>query len=101
MEEWNQKSQRIIHGFDFVSDKKMPERFRQLQQTVQASANQHAKLGALLGIENEEHSTISSISLQQPDNFNAVQAVVSEFLAKGLIDPAFAYAVSQSGYVPK
>jgi hypothetical protein len=98
MEEWNQKSQRIIHGFDFVSDKKMPKHSRQLHQTVHAFANQYAELRALLGMENKDHS---NISLQQPgDNPNVVHVVVSEILAKGSIDPAFAYAVSQYNFVP-
>ena len=100
IEEWNEKSQRIIHGFDLASDKKMPESTRQIHQSLRAGADQRAELRALWGVEKEDNSVISGLSLQQPDDHEAAR-VLTEFLAKGLVDPAFAYAVSHSGWVPK
>jgi Ankyrin repeat len=100
VEEWSKDSQRIIHGFDTVSDKKMPESMRQLQQTLRDEMERLAELRALMGAEDGSTTTVTGISLQQTPN-SEISKLVSIFLAGGLIDPAFAYAVTHSAFFPK
>jgi Ankyrin repeat len=96
-EEWNKKSQRIIHGFDLASDKKLPEMIPEFVRQLQTEAGPLAELRALLGIKEDKHMT--SLSAQQTSH--EISKLMAMLLAKGLIDPAFAYAASHCGFVPR
>jgi hypothetical protein len=102
IEEWNEELQRIIHGFDFSSDKKTPESMHHLLQTVKSSSKQSAELQALLGIPKPgDRRTFLSTQQGQVSAGKAILVLHERLLSNERIDRAFAYALARSSYLPK
>jgi hypothetical protein len=88
IEKWDNKTQRILHDFDHVS--KLPKPMRDRMKDAMALNEQVVELRQRLGVESPRFDIIK---------FR--EETSAALLSKGLIDPAFAYAMRRVDFTPK
>jgi hypothetical protein len=87
-EKWDRKSQRILHDYDRLATlpKAIREKFQDLDSYHKKFRERREKLG---------------FDSAPPDVLKQQKKWAAEFLSKGLIDPAFAYAMERANFVPQ
>ncbi|KIM82961.1 hypothetical protein PILCRDRAFT_819761 [Piloderma croceum F 1598] len=89
IEKWDNKSQRILHDYDRTQN--IPEALRgQLDNILTFQQNLKEVMQKLDPLEVEED--IDKVEIQKK--------LAADLLSKGLIDPAFAYAMDRANFVP-
>ena len=89
IEKWDNKSQRILHDYDRTQN--VPEALRgQLNDILTFQQNLKEVMQTLDPLEVEKD--IDNVELQKQ--------LAADLLSKGLIDPAFAYAMDRASFVP-
>ena len=88
IEKWDNKTQRILHDFDHVS--KLPKPMRDRMKDAMALNEQVVELRQRLGVESPRFDVVK-----------IQEATSAALLSKGLIDPAFAYAMRRVDFTPK